>query len=89
MTEREEGRVEGMNRAIKMARQIWKMDFENAQKEGVSEDDQDRALNCSMRMGQFISHLKDARNAVTEWTDVSDGGEDGFRKVSSPESESR
>jgi hypothetical protein len=56
--------IPGLMKAIELADAYRKYDLKNAENDQLDAEDQDRALNCSMRMGQFICVLKEAVNRL-------------------------
>jgi len=53
------GMIPGLRKALELAEQYRTYDLQNAEKL-LDAEDQDRALNCSMRMGQFMCILQEA-----------------------------
>lgn len=62
-----EGRIEGINRAIKILYAIFSFDLKNSENESLSEEEQDKALNCALRLGQMCSILQEQRDNVDNW----------------------
>jgi hypothetical protein len=52
--------IPGLMKAIELADTYRKYDLKNAENAQLDSEDQDRALNCSMRMGQVICVFKEA-----------------------------
>lgn len=57
-TEYEKGFLDALERVVFMGDQLWAMHFKNSKNESLSESDQMCALNSTMTIGNFISHIK-------------------------------
>ena len=57
-TEYEKGFLDALERVIFMGDQLWDYHIKNANDESLCYADQEGALNCTIALGSFISHMK-------------------------------